>query len=165
MSTVALLPIMMICVMPITTGATSQQSVTTADDRSSATGHDAIAADAIPKDVVARTRNAPARVRPRALTKIPLPSPKPRPINRNHATPRTAASADSGMTVNGKPRPSKQTRIVQVQILQIQRPAGLSPGTLSHRGPNPAVIGGSVNTAARNVGRLNGTQMSRRPNR
>ncbi|MGA7929130.1 MAG: hypothetical protein WCA20_24415 [Candidatus Sulfotelmatobacter sp.] len=37
------------------------------------------------------------------------------------------------------------------------------PNHVRHRGPNPAVVGGSANSASRNPGALNGTRMNRRP--
>jgi hypothetical protein len=37
------------------------------------------------------------------------------------------------------------------------------PNHLRHRGPNPAVVGGSANPASSNPGGLNGTHMNRRP--
>ena len=38
-----------------------------------------------------------------------------------------------------------------------------SPNNARHRGPNPATVGGTANSNARNVGSINGTRMSRKP--
>ena len=38
-----------------------------------------------------------------------------------------------------------------------------SLNNVRHRGPNPAVIGGSANSDTRNTGAINGTQMNRKP--
>jgi hypothetical protein len=38
-----------------------------------------------------------------------------------------------------------------------------SPNNARHRGPNPATVGGTANSNARNVGAINGTRMSRKP--
>ena len=43
------------------------------------------------------------------------------------------------------------------------RPTVPSLNNVHHRGPNSAVIGGSVNSDRRNTGAINGTRMNRRP--
>lgn len=40
---------------------------------------------------------------------------------------------------------------------------GRSANDLRHRGPNPAVIDGAMNSNVRNTGSINGTRMNRRP--
>jgi hypothetical protein len=37
------------------------------------------------------------------------------------------------------------------------------PNNVRHHGPNPAVVGGSANSASSSTGGLNGTRMNRRP--
>jgi len=51
--------------------------------------------------------------------------------------------------------------------LSVARPnlLSLNPSlnNVRHRGPNPAVVGGSANSYSRNTGVINGTRMNRRP--
>lgn len=46
---------------------------------------------------------------------------------------------------------------------QMAAPAVSSLSNVRHRGPNPAVIGGTMNSKTGNTGAIDGTRMSRRP--
>jgi hypothetical protein len=50
-----------------------------------------------------------------------------------------------------------------VRTQSVVRPAVLSLNNVRHRGPNPAVVGGSVSSDSRNIGAINGTRMNRKP--
>ena len=52
---------------------------------------------------------------------------------------------------------------VPVRTSSVARSYVLSRNNVRHRGPNPAVLGGSVNSNRRNTGAINGTRMNRRP--
>ncbi len=45
----------------------------------------------------------------------------------------------------------------------VVRPTVPSLNNVRHRGPNPAVVGGSANLQSRNTGAINGTRMNRKP--
>ncbi len=45
----------------------------------------------------------------------------------------------------------------------VVRPTLPLPNNARHRGPNPAVVGGSARSDSRNTGAINGTRMSRNP--
>ena len=50
-----------------------------------------------------------------------------------------------------------------VRPSSVVRPTAPSLNNVRHRGPNPAVIGGSANSDRRNTGAINGTRMNRKP--
>jgi hypothetical protein len=52
---------------------------------------------------------------------------------------------------------------LRVRPPNVVRPVAPALSTARHRGPNPAVIGGSVNSITRNIGTINGTHMNRKP--
>jgi hypothetical protein len=54
-------------------------------------------------------------------------------------------------------------KALAVRTPSVVRPTVPSFNNVRHRGPNPAVIGGSTNSNRRNNGTINGTHMNRRP--
>jgi hypothetical protein len=50
-----------------------------------------------------------------------------------------------------------------VRTPSVIRPTVPSLNNVRHRGPNPAVVGGSANLHSRNIGAINGTRMNRKP--
>jgi hypothetical protein len=50
-----------------------------------------------------------------------------------------------------------------VRTPSVVRPTVRSFNNVRHRGPNPAVVAGSVNSDSRNTGAINGTRMNRKP--
>jgi hypothetical protein len=50
-----------------------------------------------------------------------------------------------------------------VRRVTVARPNVLSPKNVRHRGPNPAVVGGTTTSGSSNTGAINGTRMNRRP--
>ena len=50
-----------------------------------------------------------------------------------------------------------------VRTPSVVRPTVPSFNNVRHRGPNPAVVAGSVNSDSRNIGAINGTRLNRKP--
>ncbi|MGD1021883.1 MAG: hypothetical protein ABR880_03800 [Candidatus Sulfotelmatobacter sp.] len=91
-----------------------------------------------------------------------------RPLARNAASLRQPAFARSGGAAKGGLVQSKAVNAAQhVRSTSALRPAAasLNPSlnNVRHRGPNPAVVGGSANFNSSNTGAINGTGMHHRP--
>jgi hypothetical protein len=93
----------------------------------------------------------PDRIHPRSRASLTAPTrPKPLPNSRKRA-------AGAGFL------PHKPVNNASLLRSRVSRPALSSPGTVRHRGPNPAVVAGTLNVASRSTGAIDGTRMRRRP--
>ena len=95
------------------------------------------------------------------------PTSQKRPLHRNAASLRQPALAGySGAGKSGLVQKETTNRGLPVKSASV-RPnvASLHPlaNNVHHRGPNPAVVGGSTNSGNRNTGAIDGTGMHRRP--
>jgi hypothetical protein len=77
----------------------------------------------------------------------------------------TRSEKSGGTAKNGLPQNQAVNRVPQVRSTSVVQCTGAginpSPNYARHRGPNPAVVGGTKNTNS--TGALNGTSMHRRP--
>ena len=93
-----------------------------------------------------------------------LPNSRKRSVARNATNSHQPSSGKSGRAATGG---SIQNETVNsapsVRRPNAIRPTMLSFNTVRHRGPNPAVVGGTANPACRNTGTINGTRMNRKP--
>jgi hypothetical protein len=94
--------------------------------------------------------------------------PKQIPNNREHSNPRNAMNLHSlssaktgGRAVEG--RTQGLNRIWPVQPQGALRPNSVAFANARHRGPNPAIIGGSAISDGRKNVSINGTRIVRRP--
>jgi hypothetical protein len=90
------------------------------------------------------------------------------PLPRNAASLRLPALARSGGAAKGGLVQSEAVNSAQhARSTSAVRPAtaSLNPSlnNIRHRGPNPAVVGGSANFKSSNTGAINGTRMHRKP--
>lgn len=86
-------------------------------------------------------------------------------LNNSAMNVRPAALGESGRAAKGR---LVQDEILNNSALPTRPPSvvprrGTSANDLRHRGPNPAVIDGAMNSNVRNTGSINGTRMNRRP--
>ena len=102
------------------------------------------------------------------LTKAKLPSQLPN--QREHSTSGSAmnlhqpdSDKSGGVAKVGLTKNETVNNAMRVRTPSAARPDAPSLNNVRHRGPNPAVVGGSANTIARNPGAINGTSMNRRP--
>jgi hypothetical protein len=91
-----------------------------------------------------------------------------RSLAKNAANLRQPGSDRSGGAVNGGLIQNKTANNASpVRPASVVRPtvASLNPSlnNVRHRGPNPAVIGGSASSDSRNSGAIDGTRMNRKP--
>ena len=100
-----------------------------------------------------------------------LPASRKRPLPRNAASLRQPALATSGGAAKGglvqnettdRPVPGRPTN-VRPSVAPLNPSLNPLPNNVRHRGPNPAVQGGSANSGNSNTGAINGTGMHRRP--
>jgi hypothetical protein len=96
------------------------------------------------------------------------PTGQKRPLSRNAASLRQPALARSGSAAKGGLVQSEAVNSAQhLRSTSAVRPAAasLNPSlnNVRHRGPNPAVVGGSANFNSSNTGAINGTRMHRKP--
>jgi hypothetical protein len=103
--------------------------------------------------------------------------PKQPPTGQKHPLPRSAASlrqpalarsggaAKGGLIQNETTNRGLPVRLKSVppRVASLNASINPLPNNVHHRGPNPAVVGGSGNFAIRNTGAINGTSMHRRP--
>ncbi len=68
-----------------------------------------------------------------------------------------------GVAKTGFIRNETINNALAVRTPSVVRPTVLSPNNVRHRGPNPAVVGGSPNLHSSNTGSINGTRMNRKP--
>jgi hypothetical protein len=75
-----------------------------------------------------------------------------------------ASSNKSGGAAKGGLTPNETVHnALPVRTSSVVRPATPSLNNVRHRGPNPAVVGGSPNLHSSNAGAINGTRMNRKP--
>ena len=100
--------------------------------------------------------------------------PKQLPISRKTSLPGNAINLHPpGSDKSGGAAKGGFIKNEKVNSVLTARPTGVarstvaslnpSPNHVRHRGPNPAIVGGSANRASSNPGALNGTHMNRRP--
>jgi hypothetical protein len=114
-------------------------------------------------------RHVSGKNQPRSLTTIKV-RPKQLPNNRELFPSRNAmnfhqpGSDKSGAAVkNGLIQRKTVNSVVPVRTANVNQPTVPLRNNARHRGANPAVIGGSANSAGRNSGAINGTGVHRRP--
>jgi hypothetical protein len=82
----------------------------------------------------------------------------------NAANLQRPGSGKSGAAATGGLVQSEAVNSAQrVRSTSAVRPAAASLNNIRHRGPNPAVVGGSANFKSSNTGAINGTRMHRKP--
>jgi len=73
------------------------------------------------------------------------------------------SSGSDGRLRGGSVQSKNASAALPVRPPTVVRPPAPPPDTVRHGGTNPAVIGGSANSDARNTGALNGTRMPHKP--
>ena len=116
------------------------------------------------------TRNASARNHPRSPATTIKVRPKQLPNNRNHSPSRNSMNLHRpGL---GKSDALAETGLIHQETFksgQAVRPASVARSAVPlrnnvrHRGANPAVVGGTANSARRNTGAISGTSVHRKP--
>lgn len=114
------------------------------------------------------TNHPPSRVSLTGLTKANRPNQLSnswqRSLSGNAMNLHQAGSDKSGSAAKGG---LIQTETVHdswpVRTSSVVRPTVPLFNDVRHRGPNPAVVGGSANSDSRNTGAINGTGMNRKP--
>jgi hypothetical protein len=94
--------------------------------------------------------------------------PKQLPNSRRHSMPgnalhqpgsnRSGAASKSGLVQN-----ETVSNALAVRTPSVVRPTAPSFNNVRHRGPNPAVVGGSPPSHSSNTGTINGARMNRKP--
>jgi hypothetical protein len=69
----------------------------------------------------------------------------------------------SGAAKSGFIRNETVNNTLPVRTPSVIRPTVPSPNNVRHRGPNPAVVGGSPISRSGNTGAIDGTRMNRKP--
>jgi len=84
---------------------------------------------------------------------------------RRPALARSGGAAKSALIQNETTNRGLPVRLTSVRPSVASLGSSLNPlsDNVRHRGPNPAVVRGSANSANRNTGAINGTGMRRRP--
>jgi hypothetical protein len=120
-------------------------------------------------------RQASSRNHPRSHAGLTTANrPKQLPISRKGSLPGNAmnlhppgSDKSGGAAKGGFIQNEKVNRALTARPTGVARStvASLNPlsNNVRHRGPDPAVVGGSANSASSNTGGLNGTRMNRRP--
>jgi hypothetical protein len=120
-------------------------------------------------------RQASSRNHPRSHAGLTTANrPKQLPISRKRSLPGNAmnlhppaSDKSGGAAKGGFIQNEKVNRALTARPTGVARStvASLNPlsNNVRHRGPDPAVVGGSANSASSNTGGLNGTRMNRRP--
>jgi hypothetical protein len=80
------------------------------------------------------------------------------PWKSGASAPRKAPEMNAGFSPGGHTSPPER-----VAPQPVSRSLNPPPSNTRHRGSNPAVVGGSANSASSNTAALNGTRMNRRP--
>ena len=79
---------------------------------------------------------------------------------------KSGAAAKAGLIHNvtaSNAMPVRPPGTVRPTATTLNPSLNLSPNNVRHRGPNPAVVGGSANLTSSNTGAINGTRMHRKP--
>jgi hypothetical protein len=121
-------------------------------------------------------RQASSKNHPRSRAGLTTANrPQRLPISRKTSLPGNAmnlhppgSDKSGGAAKGGFIKNEKVNRALMARPTGVARStvASLNPlpnNNVRHRGPNPAVVGGSANSASSNTGGLNGTRMNRRP--
>jgi hypothetical protein len=101
-----------------------------------------------------------------SLTKVnrPMPIPKsrqpPMPGNALHPP---GSNISAGAAKGGLIPSQTVNSASPIRTTSVVRPTGPVLNSARHRGPNPAVVGGSPNLRSSNAGTINGTRMNRKP--
>ena len=77
---------------------------------------------------------------------------------RQQAFAKSGGAAKGGLIQN-----ETVNNALPVRTSRVVRPTVPSLNNVRHRGPNPALVGGSANLHSRNTGAINGTGMNRKP--
>lgn len=93
--------------------------------------------------------------------------PKQLPNNRDHSPSRNlhqpGSDKSGGAPKSGFIQRETVNSAVPLRAGSVIRPSTPLPNHVRHRGPNPAVVGGSANLDGRNAGAINGTRVHRKP--
>ncbi len=96
--------------------------------------------------------------------------PKPLPNAQERSSPENAMSLQQpgsnksvGAAKGGFIQQEAVSTALRGRRTNVLRPTGPLPNDVRHRGANPAVVGGSVNSNNRNTAAINGNRMIRRP--
>ncbi len=119
----------------------------------------------------ARSGNASGKNHPRSRASLaPATRLKGLPRSRKSSMPENAmnlhqpGSDKSGGAAKGESIHNEAiNNALPVRPPSAVRPTMLSLNTVRHRGPNPAVVGGSANSNRRNTAAIDGTRMHRKP--
>ena len=153
-----LLPILTLILIPMTSWAASVQAAS-------------YAAPSQPTSAV-RSANASNKNHPRSRVSLAPPNcPKrlsnsQKPSIRGNASNLRQPGSDksSSATKGGVTHNETVNNALPVRRLTVAQPNLLSlNNNVRHRGPNPAIIGGSANSASRTSGAIDGTRMHRKP--
>ena len=109
------------------------------------------------------TNHPPSRA---SLTKANRPQQLPNSRQRSlpgNALHQPGSSKSSGAPKGGLIRNETVNNALAVRASSVVRPTVPALNNVHHRGPNPAVVGGSPNSHGRNTGAINGTRMNRKP--
>jgi hypothetical protein len=101
-----------------------------------------------------------------SLTKANRPKQLPNSRQRSlpgNALHRPGSDKSGGAAKSGFIRNETIHNALPVRTPSVVRPAVPLPNNVRHRGPNPAVVGGSPNSQSRNTGAINGTRINRKP--
>jgi len=118
-----------------------------------------------------RSANPSGKNHPRNRASLtPATRPKSIPYSRKRSMPGNAmnlhqpGSDKSGGAAKGESIHNETiNNALPVRPPSAVRPTMLSLNTVRHRGPNPAVVGGSANSNSRNTAAIDGTRMHRKP--
>jgi hypothetical protein len=124
-----------------------------------------------PSDEQRGNRDASDKNHPRSSTSLTKANrPNQLPTRREYSTSGstmnlhgTGSDKSSDVAKGGLVQNETVNNALRVRPPSVARPAAPSLNNVRHRGPNPAVVGGSANSITRNTGALNGTHMSRKP--
>jgi len=114
-------------------------------------------------------RNGSDKNHPRShSSQTPANRPKQLPNGRKVSMPamnfHQPGSDKSGVTAKGGLIQNETVNnALPIRSPSVVRPAVASLNNIRHRGPNPAVVGGSANSGSRSTGAINGTRMNRKP--
>jgi hypothetical protein len=75
---------------------------------------------------------------------------------------RPGSDKSGGAAKSGFIRKETVNNALAVRAPNVVRPTGPLLDNVRHRGPNPAVVGGSLNSHGTNTGTINGTRMNHR---
>src|SRR5208283_435 len=124
-----------------------------------------------PSDEQRGPRYASGKNHPRSRASLTAANrPKQLPRNRKRSITgnamnlhQSALDKSGGAATGGLIRNETVKNALPVRPPSVVRSAVPSLDNVRHRGPNPAVVGGSANSDSRNTGAINGTRMNRKP--